>query len=219
MRSSGSWETRRSARDGPWRRSAAGNACSSSAPGRAGSRRPGTWRVGAIRSSSTKPAPAGGMMHFGIPEYRMPREVLDGEIERIAAIGVDDPRHTVTDLVAEKQEGGFDAVFLAVGAHLSKRQDIPARDAGKVYDALQFLKRRDRREAADRPARRGLRRRQHGDGRGSDGREAWGGRTAHHLPPHARADAGPCRGGRRGRSKKASRSTGCARSRRSTARR
>ena len=42
--------------------------------------------------------------------------------------------------MAEKADGRFDAVFLAVGAHLSKRQDIPARDAGKVYDALQFLK-------------------------------------------------------------------------------
>ena len=84
---------------------------------------------------------AGGMMHFGIPKYRLPREVLDGEIERIRRIGVEIVlNHKVTDLVAEKTNGRFDAVFLAVGAHLSKRQDIPARDAGKVYDALQFLK-------------------------------------------------------------------------------
>jgi NADPH-dependent glutamate synthase beta subunit-like oxidoreductase len=84
---------------------------------------------------------AGGMMHFGIPKYRLPREVLDGEIERICRIGVEIVlNHKVTDLVAEKANGRFDAVFLAVGAHLSKRQDIPARDAGKVYDALQFLK-------------------------------------------------------------------------------
>ena len=84
---------------------------------------------------------AGGMMHFGIPKYRLPREVLDGEIERIRRIGVEIVlNHKVTDLVAEKTDGRFDAVFLAVGAHLSKRQDIPARDAGKVYDALQFLK-------------------------------------------------------------------------------
>jgi formate dehydrogenase (NADP+) beta subunit len=84
---------------------------------------------------------AGGMMHFGIPKYRLPREVLDGEVERIRNIGVEIIlNHKVTDLVAEKTNGRFDAVFLAVGAHLSKRQDIPARDAGKVYDALQFLK-------------------------------------------------------------------------------
>ena len=46
----------------------------------------------------------------------------------------------VEDLMAEKAAGAFDAVFLAVGAHVSKRHDIPARDAGKIYDALQFLR-------------------------------------------------------------------------------
>jgi formate dehydrogenase (NADP+) beta subunit len=83
---------------------------------------------------------AGGMMHFGIPKYRLPREVLDREIARIQALGVEIVlNHKVEDVIAEKAAGGFDAVFLAVGAHLSKRQDIPARDAGKIYDALQFL--------------------------------------------------------------------------------
>jgi formate dehydrogenase beta subunit len=84
---------------------------------------------------------AGGMMHFGIPKYRLPRHVLDREISRIAAIGVRlEFNHRVDDLMAEKIAGRFDAVFLAIGAHLSKRQDIPARDAGKIYDALQFLR-------------------------------------------------------------------------------
>ena len=84
---------------------------------------------------------AGGMMHFGIPKYRLPREVLDGEVERIAAMGARiELNHKVTDLAAEKMAGQFDAVFLAIGAHLSKRQEIPARDTGKIYDALQFLR-------------------------------------------------------------------------------
>jgi NADPH-dependent glutamate synthase beta subunit-like oxidoreductase len=84
---------------------------------------------------------AGGMMHFGIPKYRLPRAVLDGEIERIRQFGVEIVlNHKVTDLVAEQLLGCFDAVFVAVGAHLSKRHEIPARDAGKVYDALDFLK-------------------------------------------------------------------------------
>jgi NADPH-dependent glutamate synthase beta subunit-like oxidoreductase len=83
---------------------------------------------------------AGGMMHFGIPKYRLPREVLDGEIARIASLGVEFVLdHTVEDLMAEKVGGHFDAVFLAVGAHLGKRLDIPARDAGRIYDALHFL--------------------------------------------------------------------------------
>jgi NADPH-dependent glutamate synthase beta subunit-like oxidoreductase len=83
---------------------------------------------------------AGGMMHYGIPKYRLPREVLDAEIARIASLGVEFVfDHQVEDLMAEKAAGKFAAVFLAVGAHLGKRQDIPARDAGRIYDALQFL--------------------------------------------------------------------------------
>ncbi len=42
--------------------------------------------------------------------------------------------------IAEREEGGFDAVFVAVGAHLSKRVDIPARDAGPIVDAVSFLR-------------------------------------------------------------------------------
>jgi NADPH-dependent glutamate synthase beta subunit-like oxidoreductase len=84
---------------------------------------------------------AGGMMHFGIPTYRLPRRVLDREIERIAAMGIGiELNHKVTNLVQEQIDGRFDAVFLAIGAHLGKRLDIPARDAGRIYDALQFLK-------------------------------------------------------------------------------
>jgi len=84
---------------------------------------------------------AGGMMHFGIPKYRLPRSILEREIDRIAASGVAiELNHKVIDLIAEQEAGRFDAVFLAIGAHLSKRQDIPASDAGKIYDALQFLR-------------------------------------------------------------------------------
>ena len=83
----------------------------------------------------------GGMMRYGIPAYRMPRDVLDGEVARIAALGVRITcGHRVEDLVAERDEGSFDAVFVAVGAHLSKRVDIPARDAGPILDAVSFLR-------------------------------------------------------------------------------
>ena len=84
---------------------------------------------------------AGGMMRYGIPAYRLPRDVLAAEIARIEALGVRFVReHRVTDLAAERAEGGFDAVFVAVGAHLSKHVDIPARDAGRIYDAVSFLR-------------------------------------------------------------------------------
>ncbi len=84
---------------------------------------------------------AGGMMRYGIPSYRLPRRILDVEIRRIAALGVRfEQDHVVTDLQAEMAEGRFDAAFVAVGAHLSKRVDIPNQDAGRVLDAVSFLR-------------------------------------------------------------------------------
>jgi NADPH-dependent glutamate synthase beta subunit-like oxidoreductase len=84
---------------------------------------------------------AGGMMRFGIPAYRMPRDVLDAEIATIEAAGVTIRLNSkVEDVLAAKAEGGFDAVFMAIGAHLAKRVDIPAREAGRIMDALGFLK-------------------------------------------------------------------------------
>jgi NADPH-dependent glutamate synthase beta subunit-like oxidoreductase len=84
---------------------------------------------------------AGGMMHFGIPKYRLPRDVLDAEIRRIEDVGVKLVlNHKVEDLMHEREAGKFDAMFVAVGAHLSKRTDIPARDAGKMLDAVSFLR-------------------------------------------------------------------------------
>ncbi|MGI9234556.1 MAG: NAD(P)-binding protein [Woeseiaceae bacterium] len=83
---------------------------------------------------------AGGMIHFGIPAYRMPRDELKAEIQRIENLGVTITlNHRVEDVLAEKSAGGFDAVFVAVGAHISKKIDIPNRDAGKILDAVSFL--------------------------------------------------------------------------------
>jgi formate dehydrogenase beta subunit len=84
---------------------------------------------------------AGGMMHFGIPAYRLPRAILDAEVQRLADMGVVFQfNHKVVDLESEWHEGAFAAVFLAVGAHLGKRVGIPARDAARMLDALAFLK-------------------------------------------------------------------------------
>ncbi|CAN5426182.1 NAD(P)-binding protein [soil metagenome] len=84
---------------------------------------------------------AGGMMNFGIPAYRLPRNVLRAEIKRIEDLGVKitlDKK--VDDVMAEKTTGNFDAVFIAIGAHIGKKTDIPARDASKILDAVTFLK-------------------------------------------------------------------------------
>jgi formate dehydrogenase beta subunit len=83
---------------------------------------------------------AGGMIHFGIPAYRMPRDELQAEIKRIENLGVKiSLNHRVDDVLEEKTAGKFDAVFIAVGAHISKKIDIPNRDAGKILDAVSFL--------------------------------------------------------------------------------
>lgn len=91
-----------------------------------------------IRDGSDLP---GGMMRYGIPEYRLPRDVLDAEINRIVDLGVVITNGVkITDLLSEQAEGSFDAVFVAIGAHLSKRVDIPTRDASRIVDAVQFLR-------------------------------------------------------------------------------
>jgi NADPH-dependent glutamate synthase beta subunit-like oxidoreductase len=100
-----------------------------------------------VRDAGAEP---GGMMRYGIPAYRLPRDILDGEIARIEEMGVRIlSGHYVEDLLAERQEGGFDAVFAAVGAHLARHVDIPARDAGRIVDALSLL---GRVAAGERPA-------------------------------------------------------------------
>jgi NADPH-dependent glutamate synthase beta subunit-like oxidoreductase len=84
---------------------------------------------------------AGGMMRFGIPKYRLPRDVLDAEIARIVEMGVTlELNSKVEDIEAAFAEEGFDAVFVAVGAHLAKRTEIPAHAAGKILDAVSVLR-------------------------------------------------------------------------------
>ena len=83
----------------------------------------------------------GGMLHFGIPAYRLPRADLLAEIARIEQMGVRIVlNRKVTDLLAERDAGQFDAVFVAIGAHVGKHADIPARDAVRVLDAVALLR-------------------------------------------------------------------------------
>ena len=84
---------------------------------------------------------AGGMMRFGIPKYRLPREVLDGEIQRILDLGIELQLDTkVADIREAMAAGGFDAAFLAVGAHIAKRAFIPAGSAARMLDAVSVLR-------------------------------------------------------------------------------
>ena len=83
----------------------------------------------------------GGMMRFGIPQYRLPRDVLDAEVQRILDLGITLKLSTrVDDIEKSMRDGGFDAAFLAVGAHVAKRTEIPARDATRILDAVSVLR-------------------------------------------------------------------------------
>ncbi len=82
----------------------------------------------------------GGMMRYGIPRYRLPREVLDAEIKRVLDLGVTVEVDTpVTDLDAVMADQGWDAAFLAVGAQLGHRTYLPAASAARVLDAVSLL--------------------------------------------------------------------------------
>jgi len=84
---------------------------------------------------------AGGMLQFGIPAYRLPRAELAAEVARIERMGVKIVlNHPVTDVLAERDAGQFDAVFVAIGAHVGQHVDIPARDAVRVLDAVSLLR-------------------------------------------------------------------------------
>ncbi len=86
----------------------------------------------------------GGMMRFGIPKYRLPRDVLDAEMQRIVNMGVCVELNRKVANILQSMEGGpggpFDAAFLAVGAHIGKRAMIPAGDAAKIVDAVSVLR-------------------------------------------------------------------------------
>ncbi|WP_318519894.1 NAD(P)-binding protein [Photobacterium leiognathi] len=83
---------------------------------------------------------AGGMMNYGIPAYRLPRNILQQEVEKITDMGVKlTLNHKVTDIVAEKEQGEFDAVFLAIGAQIGRHLKIPMEDCGPIMEATEYL--------------------------------------------------------------------------------
>jgi NADPH-dependent glutamate synthase beta subunit-like oxidoreductase len=82
----------------------------------------------------------GGMMRFGIPTFRLPREILDAEIDRLLSLGITLKLNTrVSNLDRAMRDGHFYAAFLAIGAQLSHRAYVPAGQAARVLDALPVL--------------------------------------------------------------------------------
>jgi 2-oxoacid:acceptor oxidoreductase delta subunit (pyruvate/2-ketoisovalerate family) len=91
-----------------------------------------------VRDASAEP---GGMMRYGIPKYRLPRDILDAEIGRILEMGVTlETGCPVTDLLGAMSSGGFSAAFVAAGAHIGKRAYIPAGDSARIMDAVSVLR-------------------------------------------------------------------------------
>ncbi len=90
-----------------------------------------------IRDAMDEP---GGMMHYGIPAYRLPRAELLNEIKRIEAMGVRFTMGTrVEDVTSAMQMGGFDACFIAIGTHDGNHLDIPAADGKQMIDAISLF--------------------------------------------------------------------------------
>jgi len=97
-------------------------------------------RLGHAVTIKDAAAAPGGMMRYGIPKYRLPRDILDAEIDRIVAMGVTlELNAPVTDLPGVLEAGRFDAAFVAVGAHIGRRAYIPAGDSARILDAVSVL--------------------------------------------------------------------------------
>ncbi len=83
----------------------------------------------------------GGMMRFGIPGYRTPRNMLDAEIDRIIALGIDVRTNTRVgrDVTIAELEEHFDAIFWAIGAQKGRPLPIPGADAPNCITGVEFL--------------------------------------------------------------------------------
>lgn len=83
---------------------------------------------------------AGGLLWTGIPDYRLPKEILNYEIDRIVKAGVKiQLNHRVEDILQEKEAGAFDAVYLGIGAGLIHQEDIADDASVYITDAFGFF--------------------------------------------------------------------------------
>ncbi|MFO8015166.1 MAG: NADH-quinone oxidoreductase subunit NuoF [Phycisphaerae bacterium] len=95
----------------------------------------------------------GGMLAVGVPEYRLPRDVLERDIDYIRRAGVDIETGRRVDSVQALRREGYDAVFVAAGAHRSYRLDIPGEDSRGVHDAIAYLRRAAMGQLGETPGR------------------------------------------------------------------
>jgi NADH-quinone oxidoreductase subunit F len=85
---------------------------------------------------------AGGMLALGIPEFRLPKDVLKYEIDRIQKLGVDIKTNTTIgkDITLDKLKKEYEAIFIAVGAHKGLKMKVPGEETEGVIDAVEFLR-------------------------------------------------------------------------------
>ncbi|MCX7912789.1 MAG: FAD-dependent oxidoreductase, partial [Dehalococcoidales bacterium] len=83
---------------------------------------------------------AGGMMALGVPEHRLPRKVVEWEIETLKKMGIEIKTNSPVADPEDLKKKGYDAVFVAVGAQSSAKLNVPGEDAAGVIPALAFLK-------------------------------------------------------------------------------
>ncbi|RLC65128.1 MAG: pyridine nucleotide-disulfide oxidoreductase [Chloroflexi bacterium] len=83
---------------------------------------------------------AGGLLRYGIPEYRLPKEVLDNDISYIQELGVEIKTKSPVEDLAEVFNQGYAAIFIASGAQGSQKMGIPGEETSGVIHALDFLR-------------------------------------------------------------------------------
>ena len=86
---------------------------------------------------------SGGMLRYGIPRYRLPEDILDAEIQKILDLGVEIKYNTRVgkDISLEDLKSKYDALYVAIGAHIGWDLDIPGEDAQNVLTGADFLRR------------------------------------------------------------------------------
>ena len=148
---------------------------------------------------------AGGVLVYGIPEFRLPKAIVQKEVENLKELGVKIQTNMVIGRVITieelKEEYGFEAVFIGSGAGLPKFMGIPGEALCGVYSANEFLTRSNLMKSylatPETPIMKGGKvavvgggrgRRKRGDGRGADGKTLGRGR-AYHLPTRGRRTA------------------------------
>ncbi|MDP8238854.1 MAG: NAD(P)-binding protein [Candidatus Hatepunaea meridiana] len=84
----------------------------------------------------------GGMLRYGIPEYRLPRDIIDAEVQNILDMGVELKTNVTIgkDIPYDQLQKDFDAIFVGIGAHGGKLLRAPGEDAPNVYSGVEYLR-------------------------------------------------------------------------------